>query len=120
MESSFMNQEQVAIFSILAGILALFAWGRMRYDVVAFMGLILCVLLGLVPVQDAFSGFSHPATITVALVLILSRGLVNSGVVDLIVSRLMFNERLCIKTMNWLLFTPRYLALWLVFEKTLS
>ena len=52
-----MNQEQVAIFSILAGILALFAWGRIRYDVVAFMGLILCVLLGLVPVQDAFSGF---------------------------------------------------------------
>ena len=85
-----MNQEQVAIFSILAGILALFAWGRIRYDVVAFMGLILCVVLGLVPVQDAFSGFSHPATITVAMVLILSRGLANSGVVDLIVSRLMF------------------------------
>ncbi|MFL2947910.1 MAG: hypothetical protein ACJZ44_01600 [Nitrospinales bacterium] len=55
-----MNQEQVAIFSILTGILALFAWGRIRYDVVAFMGLILCVLLGLVPVQDAFSGFSPP------------------------------------------------------------
>ena len=85
-----MNQEQVAIFSILAGILALFAWGRIRYDVVAFMGLILCVLLGLVPVQDAFSGFSHPATITVAMVLILSRGLANSGVVDLIVGPLMF------------------------------
>ena len=88
-----MNQEQVAIFSILAGILALFAWGRIRYDVVAFMGLILCVLLGLVPAQDAFSGFSHPATITVAMVLILSRGLANSGVVDLIVSRLMFTVK---------------------------
>jgi di/tricarboxylate transporter len=57
------------------------------------MGLILCVLLGLVPVQDAFSGFSHPATITVAMVLILSRGLANSGVVDLIVSRLMFTVK---------------------------
>ena len=88
-----MNQEQVAIFLILTGILALFAWGRIRYDVVAFMGLILCVLLGLVPVQDAFSGFSHPATITVAVVLILSRGLANSGVVDLIVSRLMFTVK---------------------------
>ena len=85
-----MSQEQVAIFLILVGILALFAWGRIRYDVVAFMGLILCVLIGLVPVQDAFSGFSHPATITVAMVLILSRGLANSGVVDLVVSRLMF------------------------------
>ena len=85
-----MSQEQVAIFLILVGILALFAWGRIRYDVVAFMGLILCVLIGLVPVQDAFSGFSHPATITVAMVLILSRGLANSGVVDLIVGPLMF------------------------------
>jgi len=88
-----MNQEQVAIFSILAGILALFAWGRIRYDVVAFMGLIFCVLLGLVPVEDTFSGFSHPATITVVMVLILSRGLANSGVVDLIVSRLMFTVK---------------------------
>ena len=85
-----MNQEQVAVFSILIGIFALFAWGRIRYDVVAFLGLILCVLIGLVPGQDAFSGFSHPATITVAVVLILSRGLANSGVVDLIVNHLMF------------------------------
>jgi len=88
-----MKQEQVAIFLILAGILTLFAWGRIRYDVIAFMGLILCVLLGLVPVQDAFSGFSHPATITVAVVLILSRGLANSGVVDLIVKHLMYTVK---------------------------
>ena len=88
-----MNQEQVAVFSILIGIFVLFAWGRIRYDVVAFLGLILCVLIGLVPGQDAFSGFSHPATITVAVVLILSRGLANSGVVDLIVNHLMFTVK---------------------------
>ena len=88
-----MNQEQVAVFSILIGIFALFAWGRIRYDVVAFLGLILCVLIGLVPSQDAFSGFSHPATITVAVVLILSRGLANSGAVDLIVNHLMFTVK---------------------------
>ena len=88
-----MNQEQVAVFSILIGIFVLFAWGRIRYDVVAFLGLILCVLIGLVPSQDAFSGFSHPATITVAVVLILSRGLANSGAVDLIVNHLMFTVK---------------------------
>ena len=88
-----MNQEQVAIFSILAGILALFAWGRIRYDVVAFMGLILCVFLHLIPAKDAFSGFSHPATITVAVVLILSRGLANSGAVDLVVKYVMFTVK---------------------------
>lgn len=85
-----MNQEQIAIFSILAGILGLFVWGRIRYDVTAFMGLILAVLLGLVPAADAFSGFSHPATITVVVALVLSRGLGNSGAVDLIVNFLMF------------------------------
>lgn len=85
-----MNHEQIAIFSILAGILVLFIWGRIRYDVVAFLGLILSVLLGLVPSQNAFSGFSHPATITVAVVLIISRGLLSSGAVDLIISKVIF------------------------------
>ena len=86
-----MNQEQITIFSILIGIFALFIWGRIRYDVVAFLGLILCVLIGLVPSQDAFLGFSHPATITIAVVLVLSRGLANSGAVDLIVNHLVFS-----------------------------
>ena len=85
-----MNQEQFAIFSILVGLLALFAWGRIRYDVVAFMGLILCVFLHLIPAKDAFSGFSHPATITVAVVLVLSRGLAISGAVDLVMKYVMF------------------------------
>jgi di/tricarboxylate transporter len=85
-----MNQEQIAIFSILAGILVLFIWGRIRYDVVAFLGLILSVLLGLVPSHNAFSGFSHPATITVAVVLVISRGLSNSGAVDLILNMVIF------------------------------
>jgi di/tricarboxylate transporter len=88
-----MNQEQIAILSILAGVLALFIWGRLRYDVVALMGLLIAVVLGLVPSQDAFSGFSHPATITVAVVLILSRGLSNSGAVDLIVDNVMFTVK---------------------------
>jgi di/tricarboxylate transporter len=85
-----MNSEQILIFSILAGILVLFVWGRIRYDIVAFMGLILSVLLGLVPSQNAFSGFSHPATITVAVVLIVSRGLLRSGAVDLLLSKMIF------------------------------
>lgn len=83
-----MSQEQIAIYSILTGVLILFVWGRVRFDIVALIGLILCVLLGLVPAEAAFSGFSHPATITVAVVLILSRGLANSGVIDLIVNYL--------------------------------
>jgi di/tricarboxylate transporter len=89
-----MNQEQILIFSTLAVILVLFVWGRIRYDIVAFMGLIISVLLGLVPSHNAFSGFSHPATITVAVVLIVSRGLLTSGAVDLILNKIIFPTKL--------------------------
>ena len=37
------------------------------------------------PPRDAFSGFAHPAVITVAAVLIISRGLQNAGLVDAVV-----------------------------------
>ncbi len=67
---------------LLVVILWLFAWDRLRYDVVAIGGLLLAVSLQLVPIDLAFSGFAHPAVITVAMVLVLSRGLINSGFVD--------------------------------------
>ncbi|WP_372592560.1 SLC13 family permease, partial [Guyparkeria sp.] len=37
---------------------------------------------GLVPTDEMFSGLGHPAVVTVAAVLALSRGLLNAGVVD--------------------------------------
>ena len=79
-----MTIPQITIMAILAGLFGLLVWGRWRYDVVAFAALLAAVLAGLVPAPLAFSGFSHPATITVALVLILSRALVLSGATDLI------------------------------------
>jgi di/tricarboxylate transporter len=42
------------------------------------------LLTGIVPVSQAFSGFGHPATVIIALVLIVSRGLSNSGVIEMI------------------------------------
>ncbi|MCH7554946.1 MAG: SLC13 family permease, partial [Proteobacteria bacterium] len=76
--------EQAAIFAILGLTLGFFIWGRWRYDVVAFLALLLSVLAGVVPHDAAFDGFGHPATVTVAMVLIISRALSNSGAVDLI------------------------------------
>jgi Na+/H+ antiporter NhaD/arsenite permease-like protein len=52
--------------------------------VVAFAALLIAVVVGVVAPADAFGGFSHAATVTVATVLILSRALANSGVTDLI------------------------------------
>lgn len=69
---------------LLALLLAAFVDGRWRYDVVALIGLVAGVALGVVPGGQAFSGFSHPAVITVAAVLAMSHGLSVSGGTDLL------------------------------------
>ena len=77
-----MITQQIVIFSVLVLAFVLFVWGRLRYDVVAVLALLVVTLAGLVPAGEAFMGFGHPAVITVAAVLILSRGLMNSGLID--------------------------------------
>lgn len=79
--------EQWIIFSTLVLTLVLFITGRWRYDVVALIALLIVSITGLIPVERVFSGFSNPAVITVAAVLVLSKGLQYSGVVDLIGQR---------------------------------
>ncbi|MDH4108585.1 MAG: SLC13 family permease [Gammaproteobacteria bacterium] len=79
-----MSFDQIMLFVLLALVFAMLIWGRWRYDTVAFVALLAALLLGLVPVGEAFSGFGHPATIIIALVLIVSRGLTNSGVIEYI------------------------------------
>ena len=71
--------DQFIILGILSLTLCLFIWGKFRYDIVALCALICAVIFGIVPTEKAFSGFGHPATITVATVLVLSRALSNSG-----------------------------------------
>ncbi len=77
-----MTYEQYAISGVLLVAFVGFIWGRWRYDIVAFVCLIAAVFLGVVPGVSAFSGFGHPATITVVAILILSRALSNSGAVE--------------------------------------
>jgi di/tricarboxylate transporter len=71
-------------FAILGATLIGFVWGRWRYDVVAVFALLAVVLTGLVAPEKAFDGFAHPAVITVAAVLVISRGLQNAGIVDVV------------------------------------
>lgn len=77
-----MQAPQLLILAILLATVAAFLWGRWRHDMVAAGALLACVLAGLVAPAEAFSGFGHPAVITVACVLVLSRGLQTSGAVD--------------------------------------
>ncbi|WP_372740340.1 SLC13 family permease [Neptunomonas sp.] len=84
-----MNTDQWLITAVLMLTLLLFVWGKYRHDVVAVMALGLCVLAGLVAAEDAFAGFSHPAVVTVAAVLVISDALRRSGVVDMIVQKIL-------------------------------
>ncbi len=77
-----MTPPQITIALILGATICLFVWGRWRHDIVALSALLACVLTGLVPSHDAFSGFAHPAVVTVAAILVLSRALQTSGAVD--------------------------------------
>jgi di/tricarboxylate transporter len=81
--------EQIFVCLLLIIVLVLFAWGRWRYDVVAMGAMLAVVLAGIVPAEQALQGFSHPAVITVAAVLVISRALRLSGIVSLISGRLL-------------------------------
>ncbi len=71
----------VVTICVLVGLLI---WGRWRYDAVTLVALAALVLFEVIPINSAFSGFGHPAVIIVALVLLISRGLQESGFVGLI------------------------------------
>jgi len=89
-----MTIDQIAIFSIILLTFMLFIWGKWRYDIVSIIALctlfIIDQVLGgeksslIMEPSNIFMGFGHPAVITVAAVLIISRALRNSGVVDVI------------------------------------
>lgn len=79
-----MTFDQSIAFMVLGASLILFIWGRWRYDMVAVAALVAVTLAGLVPSSDILSGFGHPAVITVAAVLVISRALSNSGMIDVV------------------------------------
>ncbi|RII37410.1 SLC13 family permease [Pseudooceanicola sediminis] len=88
-----MTLDQIILFTLFFAVFALLIWGRWRYDLVAFAALMVGVATGVVPYEDAFSGFGHEATLIVALVLVISAGLVRSGAVYLITRTLVDSSR---------------------------
>ncbi|MHB1318797.1 MAG: SLC13 family permease [Anaerolineae bacterium] len=79
-----MRVEALLVYGTLLAILLIPMLTRWRYDLVAVLGLLLLTVLGIATSALAFSGFGHPAVIAVVAVLVLSRGLQNAGVVDLL------------------------------------
>jgi di/tricarboxylate transporter len=67
---------------IILAALVLFATEKLRVDVVAMLVLITVGVLGLIPPDELFSGFSSSAVITVWAVYMVSGGLFKTGVAD--------------------------------------
>src|SRR3546814_6348436 len=62
---AWMTQPQMLAFAIIGGTMILFIWGRLRYDLVAILALLVSILAGTVPAKDAFSGFSDDIIIII-------------------------------------------------------
>jgi di/tricarboxylate transporter len=78
-----MTLQQILAFAVIGGTMALFVWGRLRYDLVAGVALLVAVLIGVVPADQAFSGFSDEIVIIVASALIVSAAVARSGLIEL-------------------------------------
>lgn len=80
--------EPYIILIVLIVTMALFIWGRWRYDVVAMIALAISTLLGAVPFDKVYTGLSNPAVITVACVMIISAAITRSGVLSPIIRKI--------------------------------
>ena len=83
-----MTLDQALAFAIIIGMMALFIWGRLRYDLVAVVSLLAAITAGIVPPEKAFTGFSDDIVIIVASALLVSAAVARSGVVERVVRKL--------------------------------
>jgi di/tricarboxylate transporter len=83
-----MTTPQALAFAVLAGMMLLFIWGRIRFDLVAVLALLVSLLLGIVKPDEAFTGFSDDIVIIVASALVISAAVERSGVVEAVIARL--------------------------------
>jgi di/tricarboxylate transporter len=80
--------DQVPVGTVIILALILFAWGRWRYDIVATAALLVLAAAGIIPADHVFNGFGNPAVITVAAVMVVSRGMWNAGAADALAAAL--------------------------------
>lgn len=78
-----MTLQQGYAFAIVGLMMAFFVWGRIRYDVVAMLALVAAIFTGIVPADEAFTGFSDDVVIIVAAALVVSAAVARSGVTEL-------------------------------------
>ena len=82
-----MRLDQWLSLGIILLMMAAFVWGRYRYDIVAAGTLLIAILLGVVPANKAFSGFSDDIVIIVGSALLVSTAISRSGIMDIAIRR---------------------------------
>lgn len=79
---------QIIVYFTLVFLLSMFIWDKIRYDFVALLGLFIISITGVIPMNSAFLGFSNPAVVTVVAVMMISKGMQHSGLLDMVVRKL--------------------------------
>src|SRR5438270_5252408 len=83
-----MTLQQGLAFAVVGGMMALFVWGRLRYDVVALLALLASIAVGIVPFDKAFSGFGDDIVVIVASALLVSAAVARSWITERLISLL--------------------------------
>ncbi len=83
-----MTLDQGLAFAIVGAMMALFAWGRLRYDLVAMLALLASVAAGIVPAERAFAGFGDDIVVIVATALLVSAAVARSGAAERVMAPL--------------------------------
>lgn len=81
--------ERLVVIATICVVVLMFVCSHKRYDIVALCALLFLGVVGILSPAELFSGFSHPAIITLASVLVISQALVQTGVIDRMVRFLM-------------------------------
>jgi di/tricarboxylate transporter len=82
-----MTSDQILSFLVVGGMMLLFIWGRLRYDMVAIIALIAALAVGIVPYEGAFTGFSDEIVIIVGSALVVSAAVARTGIMEVILQR---------------------------------
>ncbi len=77
-----MTTDILLVLLILGVAIILFATERLRVDLVAMLVLLALLLTGILTTDEAFSGFSNPAVVTVWAIYIVSASLTHTGIAD--------------------------------------
>src|SRR5262245_56970707 len=78
-----MTLDQILALGVIVLTMGLFAWGRIRYDLIALLSLLAATLCGVVAPKNAFSGFGNDIVVIIASALIISAAVARSGFIDL-------------------------------------